>query len=160
MIKVIRNLCCVITAVVFIVSLTLCCTYCFNSINQISIGLASGESVIKVSVELNMYEKNLDENKPIPNTLFYLFKSTGEQIGSQYFTDESGKVNIELTKGEYYFQEITPSIGYTFDEVDSEKITKYYFNVNGKNNEEVIVNAYNIRLKGSITISKVIANQV
>ena len=156
MVKAIRNLCFVITTIVFIISLTLCCTYCFSSINQTSVGLASGESNIKVSVELNKLEK--DTNKAISGTQFYLFKDSGQQIGSTYTTDEFGKINVLLTKGNYYFQEITPSLGYTFDEQDGEKITKYYFTVNGKKDEEVVINAYNIHIDGSLLISKNVAN--
>lgn len=156
MVKTIRSLCCVVSLVVFIVSLTLCCTYCFTSINQASIGLASGESNIDVSVELNKYDKNT--NKAISGTLFYLFKENGEQIGSKYVTDEDGKINVLLKKGKYYFQEITPSLGYTFDKKDNENITKYYFEVEGKKDEQVVIDVYNIRLNGSLLVSKVLEN--
>jgi len=156
MVKIVRGLCLVISTIVFIISLTLCCTYCFSSINQETVGLASGESNIKVNVELNKLEKNT--NKGISGTQFYLFKDNGEQIGSIYTTDEFGKINVLLTKGNYYFQEITPSLGYTYDEKNGEKITKYYFTVKGKKDEEVVINAYNIHIDGSLLVSKNILN--
>lgn len=157
-----QSSCFVILFLVLFISILLCCTYCWTNISQNSIGLVRGGSVIEVDVELIKQEKSVDQKeeiKTISGTEFYLFKATGEQIGSKYVTDENGKINVKLTKGEYYFEEITPAIGYTFDKVDGEKITKYYFTVNGKKNEKVIVDAYNIHLEGSLLINKIVKNK-
>lgn len=155
--KVFRNLWCSIATIVFIVSVMLYCTYCWDSINQTSTGLVSGESNISIDVELLLREKN-NEQVVIPGTVFYLFNENGEQIGGQYITDKEGKISVSLNKGNYYFEEITPVNGYTFDEIDGQKITKYPFTITCKEEEKVVINAYNIRLNGSLLINKIIKN--
>lgn len=155
-----KNICCTILIIIFITSTIISGTLAWDSINQDSIGLASGESNIFIDVELLLQEKVLEneEQKIIPGTIFYLFKESGEQIGEQYITNDDGKIPVSLNKGNYYFELITPTIGYTYDEINGEKITRYPFEINGKEEETVIVNAYNIRLNGSLLISKVIKN--
>lgn len=147
----------IITAIALIASFLVYFTYCFTSINQETIGLASGHSVIDVNVELNKFDKN--NNTPISKTVFYLYDSNNNQIGARFITDENGKINTSLKRGEYYFKEISPSTGYTYDQNENNEIIKKYpFTVNGKKDEKVIINAYNIRLKGSLIINKIVKN--
>lgn len=151
----------VVLALIFVGSLVISFTLGWQSISQTTISKARGEANIFIDVELLKQEKQTSESeeiKYIKDTVFYLFREDGEQIGGRYITDEQGKISVSLNKGKYYFEEITPSLGYTFDKNENGKITHYPFEVMGTEKEKIIVNAYNQKLEGSLLISKNIEN--
>lgn len=120
-----------------------------------------GEKTKLMSVELLKLEKqteNADAQTPLPDTIFYLFRENGTQIGGQYVTDENGRICVSLQKGNYYFEESSPKPGYTFDlDENGNEIRKYPFSVS-EEEETIVVTAYNIPLKGSLLIRKTVEN--
>lgn len=147
-------------AVVFLVSAVVSVTYAWENEQQ-AVNNIYGTKTKFIDVELLKLEKQsnkTDVEVYIPNTAFYLFKSNGTQIGGRYLTDESGKISVSLPSGNYYFEEVSSEIGYTFDKDDNgNSITKYPFTVSEKD-ENVVVKAYNIRLKGDLLIRKTVKN--
>lgn len=95
---------------------------------------------------------------PISGAGFYLYTSNGEQLGGLYKTDKNGKVQVQLKKGDYVFEEAFPTAGHMFDQKDGTSITRYPFSVKGASEEVVTVLAYNIRLEGSLIIQKTVQN--
>jgi len=114
------------------------------------------------AVQLNKYERDLDGNETtvlIEHAEFYLYQVTegGDiQIGDRYVSDSQGKIIVqELKPGDYYFLETAPAYGYTWDKDSDADVTKYYFIATGPSGSEtIVVNAYNRRLAGSLTITK------
>lgn len=135
-------------------------TYAWQSEQQVTNNI-KGEKTKLMSVELIKLEKNSDGTKtenPIPNTAFYLYKSSGKQVGSRYMTDENGKISVSLPVGQYYFEEASPSVGYTYDkDNEGNNIKKYSFTVN-EQEEKITVKAYNIKLKGNLVIQNTVEN--
>ena len=150
--KVVALLC----TITFILSAVLSGTYAWESEQQVLNDL-SGTKTKFVSVELLKLEKESDEIF-IPDTEFYLFKANGVQVGGKYTTDKDGKISVKLSAGDYYFEEISPTFGYTYDvDENGKRLTKYPFTVT-EQDELVTVKAYNIRLKGSLIIQKTVEN--
>lgn len=116
-----------------------------------------------VDVELIKLEKDADgaaTQTPVPGAAFYLFKKDGTQVGTMYTTDEQGKIAVSLKKGEYYFEESAPASGFGFDtDAQGDQVTRYPFTVAGTEEETVTVTAYNVRLKGALTVQKVAQNE-
>nr|WP_245341992.1 Cna B-type domain-containing protein [Enterococcus rivorum] len=105
----------------------------------------------------------METTQPIAGTTFYLFQETppkDTQIGGIYTTDKDGKISVKLPSGNYYFEEVAPSIGYTFDkDADGKEIRRYHFTVTAfSTNELPIVTAYNQRQLGRLEIEKEIKN--
>ncbi len=114
-----------------------------------------------VPVELVKLEKKGDgtvTEKPIPGAEFYLFTQGGEQLGGRYTTDEQGRIVLALKPGSYYFDEAYPALGYEFDKRDGERVTRYPFVVEGRE-DKVTVTAYNIRQTGSLRLRKEVKNE-
>lgn len=147
-------------ALSFLFSAVMTGTYAWQNEQKVLNNVYGTEDTM-VSVELVKYEKMTDGTKtenPIANTVFYLYRENGEQIGERYITDKNGKINIMLPAGNYYFEEVSPSIGYTFDTDSNGKlIKKYYFTVDEKENT-IIVKAYNKRTDGNLQIRKTVEN--
>lgn len=151
-----------ILAIFLVIFAIINCTFAWQNLNQKSFSQIMGKGKPQVNIEFILKEKNIDlieTENPIYGTTFYLFNSEGKQIGEKYITDENGKINIILAEGEYYFEEITPQIGYTFDELNGEKIIRYDFNVEGEKDDTINIEAYNIRLSGQLLVRKNIENK-
>lgn len=95
---------------------------------------------------------------PISGAGFYLYTSNGEQIGGLYKTDKNGRVQVQLKKGDYVFEEAFPTASHMFDRKDGTSITRYPFSVKADSVKVVTVKAYNIRLDGSLIIQKTVQN--
>lgn len=124
-------------------------------------GPGGGPSPSSKTVELIKLEKKADgtlTETPISGTAFLLFKENGTQVGARYITDENGKITVKLRNGSYYFEEVSPGVGYTYDTQDGQKITQYPFAVSGSASKVITVKAYNIRLEGSLLIRKTVEN--
>lgn len=160
MLEISRKILSFLCAVVFVFSAVMSTTYAWENEQQVLNDL-SGEKTKFISVELLKLEKQNDNSQkeiPIANTAFYLFKADNTQIGGRYLTDKNGKITLSLSAGNYYFEEISPSVGYTYDKDENgKKITKYPFTVTDKD-ETVSVKAYNIRLNSSLEIKKTVEN--
>lgn len=123
-------------------------------------------TVDKKAVYLQKYERDIEgkeTTKAIAGATFYLYqveKKATNQIGGVYTTDKEGKIALEVAPGDYYFEEIDPSSGYTFDkDKDGEAIKKYAFTVTLTSTSEVpIVTAYNQRQIGNLELSKTVVN--
>ena len=161
MLKYTRKILSFICAFIFFASAIVGTTYAWDNEQQVLNDL-SGEKTKFIDVELLKLEKQPDGTKteiPISNTEFYLFKEDNTQIGGRYLTNENGKINLSLSEGNYYFEEINPSIGYTYDKDEKGNlITKYAFAVSD-DVEIVTVKAYNIRLDSSLVVKKTIENK-
>jgi len=147
-------------AFTFLFSAFMTGTYAWQSEQQ-ALNKMYGSKDVLVPVELIKLGKEADGSeteKPIADTVFYLFRESGTQIGGRYVTDENGKINVQLTAGNYYFEEASPSVGYTYDTDSSGKsVTKYYFAV-VEQEETIVVKAYNKRLNGDLLIRKTVEN--
>ena len=96
---------------------------------------------------------------PVPGAAFSIFTSDGEPLGGRYITDEKGKIAVQLPAGSYYFEELAPSTGFTFDtDKTGQRIIRYPFTVTGEETEPVMVTAYNVRLQGTLSVQKVVEN--
>lgn len=150
----------VVCAITFVVSVFLGVTYAWDNEQQ-AINEIIGTKTKLTEVELIKLEKqddNSSEEKRIPNTAFYLYKENATQIGERYVTDENGVISVVLPSGKYYFEEVSPAVGYTYDtDTKGNEITKYPFVVTEKD-EKVTVKAYNIKAKGDLVISKTVEN--
>lgn len=143
-------------ALMFLLSAGMSVTYAWENEQKVTNTIYGTKTKI-VPVELVKLEKQ-NESIAIPNTAFYLFKADGKQIGGRYLTDENGKISVNLPKGNYYFEEATPAVGYAFDtDYSGNRITKYSFTVTD-NDDEVTVKAYNIHLAGDLLIRKTVKN--
>lgn len=147
-------------AFMFLFSSFMAGTYAWQSEQEVTNDVY-GPGDVLVPVELIKLEKLQDgtlTEKPISGTVFYLFKDNGTQIGGRYLTDENGKINVQLPAGSYYFKEVSPSIGYTYDtDINGASITRYNFTVSEKD-ASVSVKAYNKRLDGDLVIRKTVEN--
>lgn len=95
---------------------------------------------------------------PLQDAEFLVYTSEGVQIGGLYITDAEGKCYAELPVGSYYFYEVTPPEGYTYEQAEGVAIRKYPFTVGESQEETVTVTAYNIRAEGALTIQKIVEN--
>lgn len=139
----------------FLFSAGMSVTYAWDNEQQVTNTLY-GTKTKFVPVELQKLEKQT--NSAVANTVFYLFKEDGTQVGGKYVTDKDGKINQFLPVGSYYFEEMSPAVGYAFDTNENgSRITKYPFAVKD-GDESVTVKAYNIRLNGSLQIRKTVEN--
>lgn len=113
----------------------------------------------KMPVILRKLEKTKDGDEtdlPVKNASFFLYTGNGEIIGGPYTTDENGEIKLELDGGDYYFEEITPPLGYSYEQIDGRICKKYPFDVA---ENEVIVTAYNQRVTGDLVLEKTIKNR-
>lgn len=142
---------------VFVISAVITNTYTWCSFQAVT-----NETAATIAqVQLQKLEKLPDGTKtnfPVPGAIFYLYTVEGEQIGGQLITDDAGTISLRLPAGEYYFEEVSPPPGYTFDAENEEQITYYPFSISEKQSEATIVTAYNIRLTGSFAIQKIVQN--
>ncbi len=147
-------------AFVLLLSVVMTGTYAWQGQQQV-LNSAYGMKAEMFPVELIKLEKQIDGTEtetPIADTVFYLYRENGEQVGGRYITDDNGKISVQLSEGSYYFEETSPSIGYTYDtDGNGEDIKRYEFTVD-KNDEEILVKAYNKRLTGALLISKRVQN--
>lgn len=100
--------------------------------------------------------------QPLSGATFRLFKidedasKPASQIGVIYQTDQNGEIfRDNLSKGSYYFEEVTPPLGYDFlVDKDGKPITKTTFEIKGTANEHVYLDVYNAQLTGGLVIEK------
>lgn len=150
-------------AILFVISSVMTGTLCWQT-QQMATNIVtddSGSASSSKTVELFKLEKQEDGStaeKTIAGTVFMLFKEDGEQVGARYVTDENGKISVQLKNGKYYFEEVAPSVGYTYDTENGKPIKQYPFTVSGNNNTPIVVKAYNIRLEGSLLVRKTVEN--
>ncbi len=147
-------------AFTFLFSAFMTGTYAWQS-EQEALNNMYGSKDVMVPVELVKLEKTADGTEtetPIADTVFYLYRQSGTQIGGRYVTDENGKISVQLVAGKYYFEEVSPSIGYTYDtDSNGKSVTRYYFEV-VEQEETITVKAYNKRLEGDLLIRKTVEN--
>jgi hypothetical protein len=123
------------------------------------------------SVILQKYGRGIngqDSTTPLPNARFSLYRVASGEAGAQderindvFISDEYGQIVLCLTKpGQYYFLELDPPYGYTFDlSSDGHLVTRYDFTVTEgqKYGDALFVKAYNRRACGLI-ITKTVRN--
>ncbi len=147
-------------AFTFLFSAFMTGTYAWQN-EQEALNNLYGSKDVLVPVELLKLEKLQDgtkTEKPIADTVFYLYRESGTQIGGRYVTDNNGKINVLLPVGDYYFEEASPSIGYTYDtDITGNSVKRYYFAV-VEQEETILVKAYNKRLDGDLLIRKTVEN--
>lgn len=93
--------------------------------------------------------------------LYQVTKDGDKQIGGYYTTNDKGQINVDVPPGEYYFEEITPPSGYTFDLDKNGKVTKHYlFTVSSEDKEAAIeVKVFNRLSKGQLEVVKTVKNE-
>lgn len=152
----------VLLAAVFVLSSLVSGTLGWQSLNQQAKNEAQSDNAEYAHVELLKLEKLPDGTKtqnPVPGAAFFLFIEGGEQLGGRYVTDSDGKISVRLEPGEYYFEEIFPSTGFSFDKgADGTAISRYPLTVTGEETEPVTVTAYNVRLQGALSVQKLVQN--
>lgn len=82
-------------------------------------------------------------DKALPGAVFRLFRANGTQIGGEYETDDYGRVVVRLAPGNYYFKELSPAEGYTYDRDSAGTAIKQYPFTVKTGDEAVTVYAYN-----------------
>lgn len=146
-------------SVLFAISAFVSVTYAWENEQQATNNLYGSKTKFN-SVELVKLEKSEDDSAEIaiPDTAFYLFKANGAQVGGRYVTDKNGKIHVSLPAGNYYFEEASPAVGYTYDkDKNGDIITKYEFSVKD-DDAKVVVKAYNTRVTGDLLIRKTVKN--
>ena len=115
----------------------------WQSLNQQAKNEAQSDNAEYAHVELLKLEKLPDGTKtqnPVPGAAFFLFTEGGEQLGGRYVTDSDGKISVRLEPGEYYFEEIFPSTGFSFDKgADGTAISRYPLTVTGEETEPCLL---------------------
>lgn len=149
-----------ILSLVLVFSIFISETLCWQSPNQEAVN----ETLISPTlypVELLKTEKLPDgtiTDIPLPDAYFYLYYENGTQIGGRYKTDENGKISVNLPNGSYYFEEVEPPFGMTFDTEDGQPKRRYYFTVTGDETETILIHAYNVVEFGSLSLEKIFQN--
>jgi hypothetical protein len=119
-------------------------------------------------VELTKYQRDKTGKETeivIPGVEFHLYMVSDDvdkpdtRIGGRFFTNENGMISVEgLNRGDYYFVEIDPTDGYSFDtDSNGEVIDTYPFKIVRKHST-VRVDVYNWCQFESLTINKVVKN--
>ena len=150
----------VFAVILFAFSSIISGTLGWRSLNQ-SAQNETHQSVNDSWAELIKLEKKADGTLTeiaVPEAVFSLFTEDGKQIGSLYHTDKNGKIKVELPPGSYYFEEISPPLGYDFDTESGKPKTRYPFKVTGEEIEAVQVKAYNLRHQGTLSVQKQVEN--
>ncbi|MBQ8401184.1 MAG: Cna B-type domain-containing protein [Clostridia bacterium] len=103
----------VLCSLVFIVAAITSGTLAWQSIGQTAANVLLGINPPICYVQLLKTDQN---GEPVPGAEFTLHEVGGEQIGGIYTTDEDGRIILpdKLPKGDYYFEEVTPPVGYTY----------------------------------------------
>lgn len=136
-------------------------TFCWQSLNQQALNEVYSATLPEIPVELHKLEKLSDgtlTEKPLSGAEFYLYTKENQQIGMLFTTDKEGKIKVNLPKGDYYFEEITPPIGYTYDKENEKEKRIYPFTVSGKETNPYVLKVYNQKLEGNLSISKEVKN--
>lgn len=136
-------------------------TFAWQSISQQVINeVYSPEGQIAVCLikKEKLEDGTIIETSRLAGAKFLLFTDNGQVLGETYVTDEKGEIKVSLPKGEYYFQEIEPPIGYCFDEENGKEIIRYPFQVE-KERGELIVEAYNRKKNGGFCVKKIVENK-
>ena len=148
--------------VVFVLSSLITGTLGWQSLSQQAKNETQSQLIAYADVELTKLERDTEGNEtitPVPGAAFSIFTSDGEPLGGRYITDEKGKIAVQLPAGSYYFEELAPSTGFTFDtDKTGQRIIRYPFTVTGEETEPVMVTAYNVRLQGTLSVQKVVEN--
>lgn len=140
-------------------------TQAWSSLGQNALNMGQNKVTLK-DVFLQKYALDGEGNvttTPIQGASFYLYRiaeSGNTQIGALYVTDKQGRIPVTLAPGEYYFEEVTPSFGYTFDHDEHGDIIKRYsFSIHEQTVvSEPIVVAYNRLKTGQLVIEKEVIN--
>ena len=148
----------ILLAAAFILSSILTGTLSWQSLSQNADNELREHQETLVDVRLVKLEKLPDGTKtatPVPGAAFTLFTEDGMQIGGRYVTDANGEIAGQLPAGSYYFEELSPCPGFTFEtDENGQRITRYPFAVTGEETEPVSVTAYNVRLQGALSVQK------
>ena len=100
-----------------------------------------------VSGSLEIIKKDAYEDIKLSGAGFRLYSSDGEQIEEGY-TDRDGILSFEsLPRGDYYYKEFKPPMGYLLDEA------VYLFSIE-ENGETVIHTRDNLRREGTLQVKK------
>ncbi len=135
-------------------------TFCWSSANQTAVNELLVTPALH-PVTLLKYEKLEDgtlTETPLPDAYFYLYYENGSQYGGRFRTDELGKIITQLPPGSYYFEEVQPPPGMTYDQENGTPKKRYPFTVPADGTEDVVVTAYNIRQNGSLSLTKILQN--
>lgn len=151
----------VVLSFIFMLSGFMTGTLSWQSFNHHALNETCAVMTHDTDVELIKYEKLFDgtlTETPLAGASFYLFQEDGTQLGGRFVTDDNGKIAVNLPQGNYYFEEKTPPSGFTFDTENGEAKTRYPFVVADTKTDTVVVQAYNIRKQGSLSIEKQVQN--
>ena len=154
-------------AVVFVLSTIMTGTLAWSSLSQRATNAIEGECD-GFPVELHKYALDLEGNPTeirLQGAEFDLFRvnadGTSTQVGERLTTDENGVIRVEgLAPGDYYFREVRPPSGYTFDiDEDENPIERHDFTITGEDPDLVtIVTVYNRLITGDLIIEKIVEN--
>ena len=148
-------------ALVITLSTLIAGTFCWQSLNQQALNEVYSATLPEFPVELHKLEKLSDgtlTEKPLSGAEFYLYTKDHQQMGKLFVTDQEGKIKVNLPKGEYYFEEVTPPIGYKYDKEEEKEKILYPFTISGEETKTYIVKAYNLRIEGNLSITKEVKN--
>lgn len=154
-----------ILSMVFLLSAIMTVTYAWENYAQHK---TNEVSIVPphIRVVLNKYEKDADGNvtaQKIEGAQFDLYQVTengDERIGGIYTSDKNGQIILhDKLRGDFYFLEIKPGYGYTYDNDSNGEVRKYYFSIDGTETETTInVSAYNKKMNSGLVITKTVAN--
>ncbi|MDR2156854.1 MAG: Cna B-type domain-containing protein [Clostridiales Family XIII bacterium] len=159
----------VLLTAVFLLSAVMTGTLSWAGFHQSALNEAKGEQGL-FPAELVKYEKTADgapTGQLLPGAEFYLYRVSDPddvQIGGRYVTDGVGRIQVNLPRGSYYFEETNPGSGHTYDQTEEgggqpTVVRRYPFAVPGADAEAVVVTACNRRVEGSLIIEKTVRNE-
>lgn len=152
-------------SMVFLLSAIMTATYAWENYAQHKTNEVSGVPA-HIRVVLNKYEKNANgevTTNTVEGAQFDLYRVTDdgdERIGGIYTSDKNGQIILhDNLRGNFYFLEIMPGYGYTYDSDDNGEVRKYYFTIDGSESETTVkVTAYNKKINSNLNITKTVQN--
>ncbi len=95
--------------------------------------------------KLEKAEDGVALEAPLPGAVFQLYKADETLIGGPFVTDANGQIRVALGGGDFYFEEVAPADGFTYDRDSSGGIIKKYPFTVSENDTAITVTAYNRR---------------
>ena len=158
---------CLLFAFLFLLSSLVAGTIAFRLPTQHRSNSFRGPGEEISAVILEKFERSPDGTATsirIPDARFLLFKvaqPSNVQIGGEFVTDSNGRIVVDgLAPGEYFFYEIMPAPGFTFDlDEHGNPIRRFYFTILPSDTSGVVrISAFNRRLSGSLIVTKTVVN--
>ncbi len=98
-------------------------------------------------------KSNEETSLSLKGAVFGLYSADNDQLIQKYTTNDKGEIVIHNLIGSYYFQELEAPFGFKLSD------EKYYFSLNTRSYEDIIVEAQNEVIKKKVVLEKYLAYQ-